>query len=159
MLEMLLDSESALFLIDACQGLGVSVWAGLSAVRNEDGVLIAFRRPYAYTEMQEESLFDLISQVSQAGVDAMGIMHTDITVLREAMPQLNSLWHGFTFASPETGRFEAPNWVYDEDMPLETLATSLSTLAKEQNIDAIGGCCGTNPEYIARLSNLQTSQT
>jgi len=154
LLEMLLESESALCLLDACAGSRLPVWAGLSASRSvSTDQLIGFRRPGSYGEMNEERFESLCATVVESQPDAIGVMHTKSELLSEAIESLLSVHTGPTFAYPNVGYFQKPTWVFPDDIEVEKLCDDLVILANRHSLGAVGGCCGTTPSFIKRLNN------
>jgi hypothetical protein len=76
--EMMLDSEGASTLVDACLASGLPVWVGFSASFAADQAAVqAFRAPGKYTAMRDEAFDELLSNVLRKDVDVAGVMHTN----------------------------------------------------------------------------------
>jgi len=151
LVEMLYDSASALPLIDACLATGVPVWVGVTASRLSNGQLIAYRPSGKYESLQDESFGSLISNVADRPVTAIGVMHTPLPIMHDALTLLRKFWNGPAFAYPETGHFKEPDWDFTHTVRPIDFAKQMCAFAKEFSLGAIGGCCGTTPEHIQAL--------
>lgn len=151
LIEMQYDSDAAVPLIKSCLATGLPVWVGITASCRADGQLIAYRPPGKYTALAEESFESLITTVAGQPITAIGVMHTPITLLRQALTMLQEVWAGPTFAYPETGKFDEPNWDFAKSVNPDEFANQMCALSRSYSLAAIGGCCGTTPAHIEAL--------
>ena len=152
LLEMVIETESASCLLEACARSRLPVWAGVSAsLAESEGSLIGFRRPGSYGELCDEPFSDLCRCVSSFRPDAMGVMHTAPALLDAALARVAEEYSGPRYAYPNVGYFRKPEWIFPEEAETAALCRRLSEMASEHGLAAVGGCCGTTPEFIRRL--------
>lgn len=151
--EMLFDSRSANDLLEACCLVGVPVWAGVSACRVAGNpALMAFRRPGAYEEDQHETFEDLVSVVSRFDLDALGVMHTDVELMPEALAKVQDKWPGKLLAYAKTGVATQPDWSFDDVLSAEEYTGLVADWSERFALDIVGGCCGFGPAHIRALA-------
>jgi len=152
LLEMLLECESAAYLLEACAQSGLPVWAGLSASLSEaSNELIGFRVAGAYEKLNEEPFEALCAKVNEFKPDAIGVMHTRPELLKDALESIRRVHSEPAFAYPNVGYFRNPAWVFPNDDEVDSLCGNLIELAKHYDMRVLGGCCGTTPNFIKRL--------
>lgn len=148
LLEMVSRPLLAAPLFEASTGSGVPVWCGFSIRRDPDGTLRSWHEP--------EHPFDRLLEISKPHrFDAWGIMHSDA---RDVGPGLEALAAAapdrLRMAYPDSGVFRAPHWDFETVMtPAELRRFSESW--RDQGAQALGGCCGLNPEHIAAIADLK----
>lgn len=148
--EMMVDVPNASLVLDAARETGLPVLVGWSASPGDDGRVVPYRgvrqdapAPHTFTELMERAV--------SLGGDVLGIMHSHVAVTGPALEVLSGHWQGPLMAYAETGWFEPPNWVFAET----TSPTDYADMAREWidlGVSIVGGCCGTTPEHISRLS-------
>lgn len=150
--EMLFDSRSANDLLEACSLVGVPVWAGISACRVAGNpALMAFRRPGAYEEEPHETFEDLVSVVSRFELDALGVMHTDVELMPEALAKVKDKWPGKLLAYAKTGVATEPDWSFDGVLSAGEYTGMAADWSERFGLDIVGGCCGFGPAHIRAL--------
>jgi homocysteine S-methyltransferase len=77
-------------------------------------------------------------------------MHSDVAVTGPALEILARHWDGPLMAYAETGRFEPPNWVF-EDLVTPSEYADIARGWVDAGVQVVGGCCGTTPEHIAAV--------
>ncbi len=144
MMEMMRDTDYALYASEAAIASGLPVWIGLSAERSKSGGLQGWGR--------DDCAFDDIARTLAAlNPDAMSIMHTSINDTDDAMAILRKYWAGPVAVYPECGFFKSPNWEFvDVVSPADLVAHSVAW--REKGAIMFGGCCGIGPEHIAALA-------
>jgi len=153
--EMLLDSDGASILIEACLASGLPVWAGFSAsVAADQASVRAFRAPGKYTEMRDETFEELLRNVLRDGIDVAGVMHTKLPIMAPALGVLARLWKGPTMAYAETGRAGASEWFFEDVVAPEANADQARIWIQNCGVRIVGGCCGTGPEHVAALCQM-----
>lgn len=101
-----------------------------------------------------ETLAQAVEALEPRGVDAILLNCAppqDITAgLRELTPvaQVN------TGAYPHIGRFDPPEWFFTDEYPPQKYL-QVCRHWMESGASILGGCCGTTPDHIARLSALR----
>ena len=151
LVEMLYDSAAALPLIEACLATGLPVWVGITASCLQDGQLIAYRPSGKYTDLPDEPFASLLRKVANLPVAAIGVMHTPLDLMLDALTVVKEYWPGYIFAYPETGCFADPNWDFSESVSPDKFAKEMCKIASTFSLDAVGGCCGTTPAHIEAL--------
>ncbi len=142
--EMMLDPVVSPRAIEAALATGLPVWIGLSARLAEDGAVMGFHR---YTDDPFDTVLDACLQ---PGIQAAGIMHTDIADTPPALEALEAKWSGPRFAYPHSGHFKMPNWQFDSVIGPQDYVTEAQGYLTG-GVQAIGGCCGLSPDHIRAL--------
>lgn len=143
LLEMICDFEHGGMALEAARATGLPVWVGLSAKRRGPGPLMSFRDggpPFAA----------LVEHYAAQPIDALGIMHTSLPEIEEALPELLAQSPVPVMAYPESGYFRAPDWEFAEVEP-DTFADA-ATGWVDRGVRIVGGCCGLGPEHIEALA-------
>lgn len=152
LLEMVIETESASSLLDACAGSSLPIWVGLSASQGEsEDSLIGFRRPGSYGALRDEPFSDLCRCVASFDPDAMGVMHTQPALLDDALACVAECFSGPRYTYPNVGYFRKPEWVFPDEAETTALCRQLSGMTHELGLAAVGGCCGTTPGFIRSL--------
>ena len=152
--ELLFDNQSAFDLLEACCLVGVPVWAGVSACRVADNPeLMAFRRPGTYAEDPHETFEDLVSVVSRFDLAALGVMHTDVELMPEALSQVRQKWPGKLLAYAKTGVATEPDWGFDDVLSAEKYTDKVAQWSERFDLEIVGGCCGFGPKHIRALAS------
>jgi S-methylmethionine-dependent homocysteine/selenocysteine methylase len=145
LLELMYRPDRIDIIFDSASKVGLPVWAGFSS-RNKDG-LIALTTDYEY------SFKKMISNVKHHKLDAVGIMHCDISVIEESIKELKEIYDLPIMAYPEVAVFDFPH--YDRSnviRPYDYLVEAKKW--KDAGAQIIGGCCGTTVEHIKLLNKL-----
>jgi S-methylmethionine-dependent homocysteine/selenocysteine methylase len=143
MMEMMRDTDYAVWACEAAMESGLPVWIGVSAER-ADGVLVGFGRP--------DQIFEDIAMALAALKPAvMSIMHTSPNDTDEALMTLRKHWSGPMGTYPECGYFKAPDWQFvDVIAPADLVRKSHDW--RKLGATIFGGCCGMGPEHIHALA-------
>ena len=141
-LEMLRDVRQAGYAVEGAVATGLSVWAGFSCKRREDGTVMLWDG--------ENTLAEALEEMPLSGVSVVSVMHTLVEDTPAALDQAARGWDGLVGAYPHAGRFVMPNWQFtDEISPRGFADEALRWL--DAGARAIGGCCGIGPEHIMAL--------
>ena len=144
MMEMMRDTDYAVYASEAALATGLPVWIGLSAEKGEDGELQGWGRPDCKFD-------DIARRLAALQPDCMCIMHTSPNDTDEAITILKRHWHGPIGVYPESGYFKSPDWEFVDVIPPAELAAA-SKRWQSLGATAFGGCCGIGPEHIAILA-------
>ncbi len=145
LLELMYRPDRIDIIFDSASKVGLPVWAGFSS-RNKDG-LIALTTDYEY------SFKKMISNVKHHKLDAVGIMHCDISVIEESIKELKEIYDLPIMAYPEVAVFNFPHYDMSNVIrPNDYLVEAKKW--KDAGAQIIGGCCGTTVEHIKVLNNL-----
>ena len=145
LLELMYRPDRIDIIFDSASKVGLPVWAGFSS-RNKDG-LIALTTDYEY------SFKKMISNVKHHKLDAVGIMHCDISVIEESIKELKEVYNLPIMAYPEVAVFNFPHYdMSNVIQPNDYLVEAKKW--KDAGAQIIGGCCGTTVEQIKLLNKL-----
>ena len=145
LLELMYRPDRIDIIFDSASKVGLPVWAGFSS-RNKDG-LIALTTDYEY------SFKKMISNVKHHKLDAVGIMHCDISVIEESIKELKEIYDLPIMAYPEVAVFNFPRYdMSNVIQPNDYLVEAKKW--KNAGAQIIGGCCGTTVEHIKLLNKL-----
>jgi homocysteine S-methyltransferase len=151
--EMLIDSETAVSLLNACCKTGLPVWAGVSAMPDDNtGELMTFRQPGKLANLPHESFDSLLANLCELPLEYMGAMHTPVEAMDSALSQLAARWSGPRFAYAKTGMATQHEWEFADSIPAEKYADLALGWIRDFQLGIIGGCCGTRSEHIEALS-------
>lgn len=153
--KILIESGVDLILIETMYSLDEAV-AAVHAVRKESDILLAASMTFNHTEMgyytiMGETVDQCASTLSEAGADIIG---ANCTLGSPDMIELTKEFRATT-DKPIVIQPNAGKPVTDEDVtyyqqtPSE-FAQDLKRI-KEAGADMVGGCCGTNPEFIENM--------
>ena len=145
LLELMYRPDRIDIIFDSASKVGLPVWAGFSS-RNKDG-LIALTTDYEY------SFKKMISNVKHHKLDAVGIMHCDIGVIKESIKELKEVYDLPIMAYPEVAVFKFPHYDMSNVIPPDDYLIEAKKW-KDAGAQIIGGCCGTTVEHIKLLNQL-----
>jgi homocysteine S-methyltransferase len=143
-MEMMRDTDDAIWSTQAALATGLPVWVGISVERGADGQLRGWGRADCVAA-------DIIDGLAQLGPDLISIMHTSPNDTGEAIDVLRDRWDGPIGVYPESGYFAMPDWVFHDVITPESLVDATRGWI-EQGARVVGGCCGISPEHINALA-------
>jgi len=151
MMELMRDTDYAVWASEAALATVLPVWIGLSAERGKDGTLQGWGR--------NDCSFDDIARTLAALKPAvMMVMHTSPDNTDEALAVLRKHWTGPVATYPECGYFKSPDWEFIDVIPPDELVRK-SHDWQHLGASIFGGCCGIGPDHIAALtSEFKTSR-
>jgi homocysteine S-methyltransferase len=142
-LEMMVDVERMLILLDSAQKTGLPVWVGFSCDLDEGSVPRLLNSP---------ALVDGIEAVKGKDVSFVFIMHTEVEYVEACVDVLQANWPGPIGVYAHSGKFVAPNWIFDDTISPEDYASAAKSWS-QRGVQVIGGCCGIGVEHMALLSH------
>lgn len=142
LLEMISDIDYGMLALEAARDTGLPLWVGLSAKR-QDGRLVSYRD-------DGPSFRELADHWTRQPVQAVGIMHTAVPEIDEALDLLLARTDLPVMAYPEAGYFRSPNWTFVEVGPEGFAEAATGWAGRGARI--LGGCCGLGPDHIAALA-------
>lgn len=148
LLEMMYAPDRMAQALPAARACGLPVWLGLSGRYGADGALLSFDRD------EDLPFDDVLAGIDFTGIDAVGIMHTPVTLCGEALEAIARHWPGPRFVYPDSGYFRMPHWQFEDVIAPADLHTAAADWVAA-GASAIGGCCGLSPEHIAALAPLK----
>ncbi len=153
LVEMLMDSESAVNMLGPCCDTGLPVWAGLSAMRNDDNDrLMTFRQPGKLADLEHESFESLLDTVCELPVEVLGVMHTELDLMVPALRAVTARWQGPLLAYAKIGVADQEDWNFHQTASPEIYARHALQWIEDFHASVVGGCCGTQPEHVQALS-------
>lgn len=144
MMEMMRDTDYAVWATETAMATGLPVWIGVSAERNKDGGLQGWGRDDCKFDEICEKLAALKPQV-------MSVMHTSPNDTDEAIQILRKYWNGPIGTYPECGYFKSPEWEFVDVIAPADLVTKSQDWQK-LGATIFGGCCGLGPDHIHALA-------
>jgi len=148
LLEMMSIPTRMLPLFRSVSSSTLPVWCGLSAQRAAPTALI--------TGYHDETipLIDNIQDASNFKFDAIGIMHTSVDLISDAINLVKTHHSGALMAYPDSGYFKSPNWKFEGVITPNELK-DFAVEWQEMGVSIIGGCCGLGPEHTEALVSLR----
>ena len=113
---------------------------------------MAFRRPGTYAKERHETFEELVAVASRFDLDALGVVHTDVGLMPEALAQVKDKWPGKLLAYAKTGVATEPDWSFDDVLPAGEYAGLVADWSQRFDLDIVGGCCGFGPAHIRALA-------
>ena len=154
--QVLIENGVDLILIETMYSLDEAV-AAVRAVRKASDILLAASITFNYTEMgyytiMGETADQCASALSAAGADIIGANCTlGSPDMIELTKELRAATDKPVLIQPNAGKPVTDGDVtYYQQTPAE-FAQDLKQI-KEAGADMIGGCCGTNPEFIQKMT-------
>ena len=147
-LEMMYHPQRFQSVLEAAQSTGLPVWVGFSARLGENGELLTF--------FQESDILleEVLALLPRKGIDAAGIMHSNVNITGPALELLSHYFTGPRYAYPDSGFFRMPHWQFQNIVsPAELTTYAIDWIA--DGASAVGGCCGLSVEHIEALSTLK----
>ena len=80
-------------------------------------------------------------------------MNTPSNLVDHALSTLRDHFDGPTYAYPDSGFFEMPNWNFEDVIPPEEFIRFASQW-RVDGVAAVGGCCGLTPDHIEAIAGL-----
>ncbi len=140
LLEMMSDPDLAHHAIDAASATGLPVWLGLCCKKSDTGELVSYTRP-------DMSFATLCNELIDSRSEAVGIMHSNIDYVRDAISCIRSCTQAPVMAYPDSGHFTMPEWNFEETISPHDYAQR-STEWINDGVQIIGACCGMGVEHI-----------
>jgi homocysteine S-methyltransferase len=149
MLEMMMDVDRMLIMLAAAQKSGLPVWVGFSCEIDEQGVVRLLLGP---------TLAEGIQAIKDKDVPLVCIMHTEVEDIQACLDVLGANWSGPIGVYAHSGKFVAPNWIFNDVISPEDYAAAAKPWV-EHGVQVIGGCCGIGAEHIALLKEVVIEQS
>ena len=151
-LEMMRETVNSILVIEAALSTGLPVWIGYSAMMADDGKnVITWRWKNVKSKPPTGDFEELVKETVNLGIDAAGIMHSQVIDTEPALEVMSRHWHGPKLAYAETGALEKPDWNFKEICTPEKYSEVLKNWVGSHGVQIVGGCCGTGPEHIRFL--------
>ena len=144
LLEMMYDPKRMETVFKAAKETKAPIWAGFSLRRGANGKIVSF------TDQAEIPFLDLIEIAQNYRIDVMGIMHTSVDLISEAVKILRSSYKGPIMVYPDSGGWLSPNWDFSTVISPEWFS-QIGLSWFNQGVQIVGGCCGLSPDHIKAL--------
>lgn len=148
-LEMMVDVERMVATLDGAQSAGLPVWVGLTCgdygqVGFDDGV------PRL---RGGEPLAEAIAALRGRDVDALMLMHTDVSLVGDCLDVALAQWPGPVGVYAHSGDVRDGRWVFDDVISPEAYASYAGDWVR-RGVRIVGGCCGVGPEHVRELASV-----
>jgi homocysteine S-methyltransferase len=143
-MEMMRDTDYAVWATEAAISTGLPVWVGISAERGKDGRLQGWGR-------DDQPFEAIVKALAATKPEVICIMHTSPNDTGEAIRIVRKHWKGPLGTYPESGYFKMPNWQFVDIIAPEELVGK-SKAWQRDGVSIFGGCCGIGPDHIALLA-------
>ena len=157
-MEMMSDLDLAPIATEAALSTGLPVWVGLSCSQTGDGDIIGWHAPTEHpreaSSNDRRSILpfeDLVDEFVDMQPQVMGVMHSQIEAIHPGVDLLKSRWTGPVMAYPETLGLDPEGNRTGVSTSPEDFAEHCRRLT-ENDVQVIGGCCGTTVEHIAQMT-------
>ena len=149
LVEMVQNEKVGKIMVECANMVDVPLAIGFSVIR--EGGHLKLKRG-------DENYFspDVVSRIlcDSKNIRYVGIMHSNVDVIDEALSVIEHVWKGDMIAYPDCGLFE--NNVWTEHAKREDVAHIARSLVnckkKHANLTMLGGCCGLGPSFIKTLT-------
>lgn len=151
-LEMMIDIDRMRATLDGLRGSLLPVWVGFTC-GTPDG------RPVSDDGVPRlrdgEPLAEAIATLGDYDVEAIVIMHTDVTLIDDCLEVALQAWPKTVGVYAHSGKFVGGEWLFgDVISPEEYL--SYAQVWANLGVPLVGGCCGIGPEHITALNGQLT---
>ena len=148
LLEMMSHPQCIPLAVAAAKATGLPVWVGFSARRDEDsGKLTSYSQVHLPFE-------EAMAAVNPEDVDAVGLMHTNATLIAPGLDLLRKRFSCPLLVYPDSGHFKMPNWQFENILTPEEFSDYARTWV-DSGVQIVGGCCGLSPEHIEAIRPLR----
>jgi len=148
LLEMMSDPALVIHAKAAAKMTGLPVWMGTCCKRAASGKLTNYTVP-------EISFDETCEQLIDPGLDVVGIMHTNIDYIDEAITTIRRYWHGPIMAYPDSGHFTMPDWQFEAVIKPKDYAARVQKWA-DNGVNVIGACCGMGVDHLQACTRCVT---
>ena len=146
--EMMGDPLYAPCVARAAKVNNLPIWIGLSSMSEDPTNLIACASPPI-------PMAEALPEITRAGADVMGIMHTSAHCTGAAIDLLKQHWDGPLMAYPDSvaSRKKGQTDLDLSNVLGETALIDYCRQWKTQGVQIFGGCCGLTVSHIQALHN------
>lgn len=124
--------------LQAASEVGMPAWMGF--VSDPGGKLLS-----------GETMEDVAAGLEGLEVEVVLINCCPVEAATSGLAELERHWDGPTGVFAHVGKFYPPTWHFTDDCPADGYV-GYGRRWREMGASVIGGCCGTTPEYVERLS-------
>lgn len=152
-LEMMKDLDHAPRAVRAAAASGLPVFLGVSGRTDQaTGELVLWGNGSDAIPVSKE-WFQNLATILGPNLVGVNVMHTNFSTMASLLKFVRDDcgWEGPLGAYPDHGRFEAPDWIFQELDTSEAMEL-VDEWIRDYNVQMVGGCCGLGPEFISALS-------
>ena len=140
--EMVWDVENATYLIEAVKQTGLPYVVGFTARLNEDKqASLVGGKPFG----------EILPHLDLSSAPMIMVMHSLVEAILPALADLQTAWSGPTGVYAHYGKFEMPNWVFNDMISPTAYADEVEKWI-DTGVSLVGGCCGIGPEHIGEMT-------
>ena len=146
LVEMIQEAEKGAVIIREANAARIPVMLGFSVVK-VDGRL-------RLKDDDVEFTATFVQQACQgAFIEYVGVMHSDIHLIDEALYVVEQGWPGLLLAYPDSGTFSDNVWTpnSNKNKDNEKVDACVDLTKRHPKLQLIGGCCGLGPSFIQKL--------
>lgn len=148
LLEMMTIPERMQVLFNCLSSTSLPAWCGFSAKRDDEQATMT-----SWHDRNVKFIENIIMAAAY-NFDIMGIMHSSVDLIADAVSLIQSIYSGPVMAYPDSGYFEPPHWQFEKVITPERLF-EFAEEWKSKGVSVVGGCCGLGPEHTAALAQLK----
>ena len=150
LVEMVQNKHIGKIMIDAADTANLPLMIGFSVVRDGQSLKLKTKDVLFTPDVVRHILCDA------RNVKCVGVMHSNVDVISEALSVIESVWDGDTIAYPDCGTFDDNIWTTNatEHDVQEIATTLLDCKKKHPTLQVVGGCCGLGPSFIRKLKTM-----
>lgn len=148
MVEMVQTEQLGREMVTCAERTGLPMFVGFSVIRSTSGSLVL--RGETQVRFTGKLVADILGDV--ANVVAVGVMHTDVALIPEALQEIKQGWSGSLMAYPDHGTFTHNKWMEGHEANEQSvLEAMIQLVVQEPKMRVVGGCCGLGPCFIRAL--------
>lgn len=154
-LEMMKDWEHAERCCKAARTSRLPIFLGISCRTDpETNEVVLFGNGTDSLPLTSEWFYKMTGMLGDSLV-GINVMHTNFSTMSRVLKFVREDcgWQGPLGAYPDHGVFKAPEWVFQELDNAEAMEY-ITEWINDYNVQLVGGCCGTTPEYIRATAAL-----
>ena len=150
LVEMVQNRHIGKIMVDAANTANLPLMIGFSIVRDGEFLKLKTKDVLFTPDVVRHILSDV------RNVKCVGVMHSSVCVIHEALAVIERVWKGDTIAYPDCGTFNDNMWTTDasEQNIQEISEMLLDCKEKHPKLQVIGGCCGLGPSFIKKLKTI-----
>ena len=147
LLEMMSNPSLVNLAIEAVRSTGLPFFVGFSMRSLGEGDA---SRLVCFT-FDDISADQMLRDIDFADAGAVGIMHSNVNLIGDALDLLHQHFDGPLMAYPDSGYFIMPNWQFENVIAPADLCTAADDWVA-RGAQLIGGCCGLTLEHMQHLA-------
>lgn len=153
-LEMMVDVERMLATLEGARTAGLPVWVGVTCGD--------YGQPLGADGVPRlrggEPLADAIAALDGQHVDALVVMHTDVSLVDACLDVALARWPGVVGVYAHSGDFRGGRWVFDDVITPTDYAAHAAGWVR-RGVRLVGGCCGIGPAHVRELAAVTSPAT